>query len=50
MRPIQLNGRTAVITGAGSGMGRGLAQLLSKRGCPVAISDIDESGLAETER
>jgi NADP-dependent 3-hydroxy acid dehydrogenase YdfG len=47
---VELNGRTAVVTGAGSGMGRALAQLLSKRGCPVAIVDIDEAGLAETER
>ena len=37
MRPIKLAGRTAVITGAGSGMGRGLALLLARRGCPVAI-------------
>jgi NAD(P)-dependent dehydrogenase (short-subunit alcohol dehydrogenase family) len=50
MSRVSLAGRTAVITGAGSGMGRGLAQLLSKRGCPVAIFDIDEAGLAETER
>jgi NAD(P)-dependent dehydrogenase (short-subunit alcohol dehydrogenase family) len=51
MTRLQLAGRTAVITGAGSGMGRGLALLLSrKRGCPVVISDIDEAGLAETER
>jgi NAD(P)-dependent dehydrogenase (short-subunit alcohol dehydrogenase family) len=47
---MTLAGRTAVITGAGSGMGRGLARLLSRRGCPVAISDIDEAGLADTER
>jgi NAD(P)-dependent dehydrogenase (short-subunit alcohol dehydrogenase family) len=50
MKATPLAGRTAVVTGAGSGIGRGLAQLLSKRGCPVAIFDIDESGLAETER
>ena len=49
-KPTPLSGRTAVITGAGSGMGRGLAQLLARRGCPVAIFDIDEEGLAETER
>src|SRR5215217_1699325 len=46
---IELDGRTAVITGAGSGMGRALAQLLSGRGCPVVISDVDEGGLAATE-
>lgn len=50
MSTVPLSGRTAVITGAGSGMGRGLAQLLAGRGCPVAIFDIDEAGLAETER
>ena len=43
-----LSGRTAVITGAGSGIGRGLAQRLSARGCPVAIADVDEAGLKET--
>lgn len=49
-RGIVLAGRTAVITGAGSGMGRGLALLLARRGSPVAIFDIDADGLAETER
>jgi NADP-dependent 3-hydroxy acid dehydrogenase YdfG len=46
---VPLAGRTAVITGAGSGIGQALARLLAGRGCPVAIFDIDEAGLAETE-
>jgi NAD(P)-dependent dehydrogenase (short-subunit alcohol dehydrogenase family) len=50
MSRVVLAGRTAVITGAASGIGRGLAQLLAGRGSPVAIFDIDEAGLAETER
>jgi NADP-dependent 3-hydroxy acid dehydrogenase YdfG len=44
----QLEGRTVVITGAASGMGRALAQSLSRRGCPVAAFDWDEDGLTET--
>ena len=41
-------GKVAAITGAGSGMGRALALQLAREGCEVAISDIDEVGLAET--
>ncbi|CDO07260.1 KR domain-containing protein [Mycolicibacterium cosmeticum] len=44
-----ISGRTAVISGAASGIGRALAQRLSAHGCPVAISDIDEAGLKETD-
>ena len=44
-----ISGRTAVITGAASGIGRALAQRLSAHSCPVAIADIDETGLKETE-
>lgn len=40
--------KVAAITGAGSGMGRSLAVLLASRGCHVALSDINETGLAET--
>jgi short-subunit dehydrogenase len=42
------DGKVAAITGAGSGMGRTLALSLARRGCHVAISDVDERGLAET--
>ena len=43
-----LNGRVAAITGAGSGIGRALAKDLARRGAHLALSDIDEVGLAET--
>ena len=42
------DGKVAAITGAGSGMGRSLALHLAREGCEVAVSDIDEVGLAET--
>src|SRR3954468_4323518 len=48
-KPEPLAGQTAVITGAGSGMGRALAQRLSGLGSPVAIFDADADALRETE-
>jgi NADP-dependent 3-hydroxy acid dehydrogenase YdfG len=41
-------GRAAVITGAGSGIGRAMAQRLARQGCPVAICDWNEDDLRET--
>ncbi|HUI50691.1 MAG TPA: SDR family NAD(P)-dependent oxidoreductase [Terriglobales bacterium] len=38
----------AVVTGAGSGMGRCLAQQLAAMGSSLAISDVNEKALAET--
>jgi len=43
-------GRPVMITGAASGIGRSLAQRLSRSGSPVAIADVDETGLKETAR
>lgn len=43
-------GKVAAVTGAASGMGRSLAVALARRGCEVAICDVDEVGLAETGR
>ncbi len=44
----RFEGRVAAITGAGSGIGRALAKDLARRGAHLALSDIDETGLAET--
>ena len=42
------DGKVAVITGAGSGIGRALALNLAARGAVLALSDKDEVGLLET--
>jgi NADP-dependent 3-hydroxy acid dehydrogenase YdfG len=45
---VPIDGRTAFVSGAGSGIGRAMAQLLASRGCPLAIVDQDEAALAAT--
>jgi NAD(P)-dependent dehydrogenase (short-subunit alcohol dehydrogenase family) len=44
----RVTGRPVMITGAASGIGRGLARRLSRLGSPVAIADVDEGGLKAT--
>lgn len=43
-------GKTAVITGGGTGMGRELAKQLVAEGCNVAMCDVSAENMAETKR
>ncbi len=45
---MKLENRTAVVTGAASGIGRALAGALAQRRCHLALADINEAGLQRT--
>lgn len=45
---MRLKGRTAIVTGAGSGIGRATALLFANEGAFVALVDRDNGGLLET--
>lgn len=47
---MRLEGKTALITGAGSGMGRVAAILFAREGANVVATDISREGLDETAR
>lgn len=48
MSKMRLENRTAVVTGAASGIGRALALALARRRCHLALADINEAGLQQT--
>lgn len=43
------NGKVAVITGAASGIGRGIAERCANEGMKLVIADVDEANLAKAE-
>ena len=45
---MKLENRTAVVTGAASGIGRALAGALARRHCHLALADINDAGLQQT--
>jgi NAD(P)-dependent dehydrogenase (short-subunit alcohol dehydrogenase family) len=47
---MNLENRTAVITGSASGIGRAIAVSLARRGCHLALADVNDAGLSETAR
>ena len=50
-RDTSLDGRTAIVTGAASGIGAGIAELLAEAGATVIIADRDAAGVQrETDR
>jgi NAD(P)-dependent dehydrogenase (short-subunit alcohol dehydrogenase family) len=48
MTPFSLSGKTAIITGAGKGIGKSMAELFARQGAAVHIFDLDEIAGQET--
>lgn len=44
----RFDGRLAVITGGGTGMGRAIARQLAAEGCHLALCDVSEESMAQT--
>ena len=45
---MEVNGKVAIITGAGSGIGRATSLLLAKHGASIVVVDVNDAGAGET--
>ena len=50
MEPFRLDGKRAVVTGGGSGIGKAIVKVFTESGAKVAILDLDESKAAAVGR
>ncbi|OFW55494.1 MAG: hypothetical protein A2W01_05250 [Candidatus Solincola sediminis] len=48
MRKVEFKGKIVLVTGAASGLGRGIALAFARAGSDIVLADINEAGLAET--
>ena len=47
---MKLEGKTAIVTGAARGIGRGISIRLAQEGVDVSMADLDEKGVAEAAK
>jgi gluconate 5-dehydrogenase len=47
---FDISNKVAFVTGAGSGLGRAMAETMAEGGATVVLFDVDQAGLAETEK